>query len=78
VTPTIVRRLIVDDLDTLRDLFPPESRVARGFQEGTVDEVGVIRGHGIAYVTWDRTPADDPDTPARREAVLVEYLRRVD
>jgi len=77
VTPTITR-LIVDDLDTLRALLPPESRVARGFQEGTVDEVGVIRGHGIAYVTWDRSPHADPDTPARREVVLIEHLRRVD
>ncbi|GIH69476.1 hypothetical protein [Sphaerimonospora thailandensis] len=63
-----------DALALLHVLTPPGSRVRRGRRLGTVDGVAILRGEGVAYVTWDQIIDGEPPI---REAVVVSHLRQV-
>lgn len=61
-------------LSQLREHFPAWSRVRRELSRGTVADVGVVRGCGVVYVSWDPAARD----AARLEAVVASALRRIE
>lgn len=78
-SPDLVETIAEGDIDHLRFLFRPQSRVSRAsngiVDQGTVDDVGYLRGRPVAYVSWDYLPGDDLEQPRRRETVSVFHLR---